>query len=240
MVDFSKLDISNIISDKEVTHTPFIQKDFITMELLKGIMPAIPVVVAGKLAPILNELLPKYQLNTAEVFPDFIAQCAEESGSFTSFTENLYYSAERLHAVWPSRFPTIDSAKPYEHNGQKLANKIYANRMGNGDEASWDGWNYRGCGVIMLTGKDMITAFAKYIGKDVKTVINLLRYDLLTAVESAMWYFVVLKHLLGAAEIDDIVSITKAINGGTTNLAARKEFFERAVKLMIPITNNES
>ena len=231
MFDISTLDIGKTISSQYPVVTP-LQKDFITPDLLKGIMPAIPLTTAQSIAPLFNQLLPKYKLDSVEVFPDFIAQCAEECGSFTHFAENLNYSAARLHAVFPSRFPTEADAQPYEHNPQKLANHIYANRMGNGNEQSGDGWRYRGCGALMLTGKSMIASYAKYRNVDPAIMADMLKTNLSEILESAMWVFVFVKGLLDEAQKDDILSITKAINGGTTNLADRKAFFDRATSLM--------
>ncbi len=231
LFDISTVNLRQAIAALHPTVTP-LQQDFITMPLLKGIMPAIPAAILQPMPALLNQLLPKYKLNTKEVFPDFIAQCAEECESFSRFTEGLNYSAARLHEVFPSRFPTLASAQPYEHNPQKLANHVYANRMGNGNEQSGDGWKYRGSGAIQLTGKTMITSYAKYKGQDPVVMAGLLKNDLSEILESAMWFFVVVKSLLDEAQKDDIISITKAINGGETNLAARKVFFERACKLM--------
>lgn len=231
MFDISTIDIGKAIAAAYSSITP-LEKEFVTVDLLKGIMPAIPETTLQAIVPLFNKLLPKYKLDSVEVFPDFIAQCAEESGSFLHFVENLNYTAARLHAVFPSRFPTEADAQPYEHNAQKLANHIYANRMGNGNEQSCDGWRYRGCGALMLTGKGMIASYAKYRNVDPAVMADMLKTNLSEILESAMWVFVVVKGLMDKAQKNDILSITKAINGGTTNLADRKAFFDRATKLM--------
>ena len=111
-------------------------------------------------AQALNAILPEYGINTPERVAAFVAQCAHESGNFRFLTENLNYKAESLVKVFPKYFKTLDEARAYERQPEKIANKIYANRMGNSDEASGDGWRYRGRGLIQLTGHDNYAFFA--------------------------------------------------------------------------------
>lgn len=173
----------------------------------------------SELVQILNELRAKYQLSDKLVFAHYLANALHESGEFTSLQENMNYSAQRLTQVWPSRFKTIKDAEPYARNAEKLANYVYANRMGNGDSASGDGWKYRGGGVMQLTGKDMYKAYADYIGKPIDDTAQLVRKDLKTAIDSSMWLFAINKKLIPIALQNDVVTLRKRINGGMLGIA---------------------
>ena len=153
----------------------------------------------------------------------FFGQCAHESGNFKVFSENLNYSDKGLNGIFKKYFPTIASTAGYARKPEKIANKVYANRMGNGPESSGDGWTYRGRGPIQLTGKDNYTAFAKDIGRpDVLTNPDLVTGEL--AFESALWFFRK-NGLLAIADkgVTDavITQITKRVNGGTHGLDDR-------------------
>ena len=154
----------------------------------------------------------------------FFAQTAHESGNFKAFSENLNYGAKGLRTIFGKYFPTDGMARAYERQPQKIANRVYANRMGNGDEASGDGWKYRGRGALQLTGKSNYQAFANYIGRqDVMTNPDLVSGEL--CFESALWFFdknklwsICDKGINDAA----ILALTKRINGGTHGLDDRK------------------
>ena len=153
----------------------------------------------------------------------FFGQCAHESGGFKVFSENLNYSDKGLNGIFKKYFPTIASTAGYARKPEKIANKVYANRMGNGPESSGDGWTYRGRGPIQLTGKDNYTAFSKDIGRpDVLTNPDLVVGEL--AFESALWFFRK-NGLLAIADkgVTDavITQITKRVNGGTHGLDDR-------------------
>ena len=153
----------------------------------------------------------------------FFGQCAHESGGFKVFSENLNYSAEGLTKIFKKYFPTVASTAGYARKPEKIANKVYANRMGNGPESSGDGWLYRGRGPIQLTGKDNYTAFSKEIGRpDVLSNPDLVCGEL--AFESALWFFRK-NGLLAIADkgVTDaiITQITKRVNGGTHGLDDR-------------------
>jgi putative chitinase len=153
----------------------------------------------------------------------FLAQCAHETGSFKLFSENLNYSAEGLIKTFKKYFPTIASTNGYAKNPQKIANKVYANRMGNRDEASGDGWKFRGRGAIQLTGKSNYQAFADHIGRpDVMTNPDIVSSEL--AFESALFFFNK-NNLWSIADkgLDEatITALTKRINGGTHGLDDR-------------------
>lgn len=154
----------------------------------------------------------------------FFAQTAHESGNFKAFSENLNYSADGLQKIFGKYFDAATAAK-YARNPEKIANRVYANRMGNGNEASGDGWKYRGRGALQLTGKDNYKAFADYLKKpEIMENPDLVATEY--SFESAVFFFE--KNKLWAIcdqGINDaaIISLTKRINGGTHGLDDRKE-----------------
>jgi putative chitinase len=154
----------------------------------------------------------------------FFAQTAHESGGFKAFSENLNYGAKGLRNIFGKYFQTDAIAKAYERQPQRIANRAYANRMGNGDEASGEGFAFRGRGALQLTGKFNYKAFSDYIGRpDVMTNPDLVATEL--AFESALWFFDKNK-LWGICDqgTNDaaILALTKRINGGTHGLDDRK------------------
>jgi len=163
-----------------------------------------------------------FKLSTAQA-AHFFGQCAHESNNFKAFSENLNYKAEGLNKIFKKYFPTLASAQAYARKPEKIANKVYANRMGNGPESSGDGYKYRGRGPIQLTGKDNYTAFSKAIGRpDVITNPDIVATEL--AFESALWFFQK-NGLLAIADkgVTDAVigQITRRVNGGTIGLDDR-------------------
>lgn len=181
---------------------------------------------------VLNNILPlpKYDITAVNRVAAFLAQCGHESRDFTALQENLNYSADRLRVVFPKYFPTPESAQPYDRQPQKIGNRIYASRMGNGTEASGDGYKYRGRGAIQLTGHDNYQAFANSIGKSIDDTIVYCE-TLAGAVESACWFWQ--QHGLNAlADAKDIETMTKRINGGTLGLDERRSRFEKALSVL--------
>lgn len=164
----------------------------------------------------------------------FFAQTAHESGNFKVFTENLNYSAEGLVKIFPKYFPTIEAATPYARNPEKIANKVYSSRMGNGNEASGDGWKFRGRGVIQLTGRDNYAAFAKaYNRPDILMSPDVVADEL--AFESAMFFYD--KNKLWdicdrGINDDTVLALTKRINGGTIGLEDRKKHTYEYAKIL--------
>ena len=154
----------------------------------------------------------------------FFAQTAHESGNFKAFSENLNYGAKGLRGIFRKYFPTDALAKAYERKPAKIANRVYGNRMGNGDEASGEGFAFRGRGALQLTGKFNYSEFAKYVNRpDVMTNPDIVATEL--AFESALWFFD--KNKLWSIcdqGINDaaILALTKRINGGTHGLDDRK------------------
>jgi putative chitinase len=182
------------------------------------------------LAEALNKYLDKYEINTKNRVAGFLAQCGHESVDFTVLKENLNYGAKGLVATFKKYFPDEATALKYERQPEKIANRVYANRMSNGDEASGDGYKYRGRGAIQLTGKDNYTRFAAAIGKTIEeTVAHLETID--GAIESACWFWKT-NGLNAIADKDDILAMTKKINGGTIGLEDRKAHYEKAKQVL--------
>jgi putative chitinase len=178
----------------------------------------------------LSEILPEYGINTPERVAAFIAQCAHESGGFRFLKENLNYKAESLLKVFPKYFKTLDEARAYEKQPVKIANRIYGNRMGNGNEASGDGWRYCGRGLIQLTGKENYSWFAASLEIPVEEASEYLE-TFEGAVQSACWFWEENK-LNQWADKKDILTLTKRINGGTIGLDDRIKHFNHALHVL--------
>ena len=177
----------------------------------------------------LNKILPDYDISTPQRVAAFIAQAAHESGGFTALHENLNYRPETLRKVFPKYFPTDDLANQYAHNPEMIANRVYANRMGNGDEASGDGFRYCGRGLIQLTGKQNYQAFADSIETPVEQVPDFLQ-TFEGAVQSACWFWEN-NNLNQYADSGDILTMTKRINGGTIGLEDRQKHYNQALQV---------
>jgi putative chitinase len=159
-----------------------------------------------------------------------LAQCGHESADFTVLEENLNYGAKGLLGLFKKYFPNEDLAKQYERKPEKIANRIYANRMGNGPEESGEGWAHRGRGAIQLTGKLNYQAFANSIGLSLEDAITYCG-TMDGAIESACWFWQ--KNKLNAiADKKDVLAMTKKINGGTIGLEDRKKHYEHNVEVL--------
>jgi putative chitinase len=177
----------------------------------------------------LNANLPTYEINTVERVSAFIAQCAHESGGFKRLKENLNYKWESLRRVFPKYFPTDELAQEYAHKQEQIANRVYGGRMGNGDESSGDGFRYCGRGLIQLTGKNNYTKFAESIHMAVEEVPTLLEtYD--GAVKSACWFWHT-NNINQWADVGDILTMTKRINGGVIGLEDRQKHYAHALEV---------
>lgn len=175
----------------------------------------------------MNKILPKYDIVTPKRLAAFLAQTAHESAGFTAVRENLNYSAQGLMKTWPSRFNSA-TATAYARQPEKIANKVYANRMGNGDEASGDGWRYRGRGLIQTTGKANYTKLAQYIKKTLQETIEYCE-TVEGAVESACFYWVS-NNLNAIADTGDMTTLTRRINGGVIGLADRLDKYKKTLE----------
>ena len=179
----------------------------------------------------LEELLPKYGIGNSQVrLAHFFSQVLHESGCMRYDTENLNYSAKALRLLFSKYFKTDAAVARYARQPEKIANRIYANRMGNGAESSGDGWKYRGRGFIQLTGKKNFRAFAKWIGDDrIMDAPELVATDY--TVHSAVFYWDKNK-LNKIADQDDVKKLTKRVNGGYNGLAHRRELHGKANGLL--------
>ena len=176
------------------------------------------------------KICPDYQIDTPQRLAAFLAQCAHESGGFVFLKENLNYKAASLRKVFPKYFPDDAIAAAYANKGEMIANRVYGNRMGNGDEASGDGFRYCGRGLIQLTGKNNYESFADSIETPVEEVpAYLATFE--GAVQSACWFWET-NNLNQWADKGDILTLTKRINGGTIGLEDRKKHYEHALHVL--------
>lgn len=177
------------------------------------------------------KIFPKYGIDTPNRIAGFCAQCGHESLNFTVLEENLNYKAVTLEKLFSKYFSKAGrNAAEYEKKPEKIANVIYASRMGNGDTASGEGYKFRGRGIIQLTGKDNYTNFGKSIGKTPDEVVEYVK-TLDGALESACWYWNS-RNLNAACDANDIVKMTKLVNGGTIGLDDRKKHYEHNLAVL--------
>jgi putative chitinase len=203
----------------------------ITIELLQKVCPGTKKIILEKYVDPLYTIALYYDIaDTKERTAAFIAQLAHESGGFNTVIENLNYSAEGLTRVFPRYFPTLELANQYARNPEKIANRVYANRMKNGDEASGDGWKFRGRGLVQLTGRDNYTKFAQSLEMDVDATVEYLETPSGAAV-GAGWFWDTNK-LNSYCDKNDFIGLTKRINGGTNGLADRQHHYEVALQYL--------
>ena len=184
--------------------------------------------IDGKWFEPLTNTFSKFEINTPNRQAAFIGQCGHESNNFRTLEENLYYSANALMRVWPSRFPDNDVAEKYANKPEKIANKVYAGRMGNTEDG--DGWKYHGRGLIQLTGKDNYTRCGEALGIDLVNNPDLLLEPEFAAA-SAGWFW--RKHGLNQlADLGDWVAITKRINGGIHGIDDRVARTNKALAVL--------
>jgi putative chitinase len=196
------------------------------LDKLKGHVPQVVI-------DSIPEVASKFGINTPLRVAHFLAQCGHESGGFRVTSENLNYSAKGLAGIFKKYFPTEAAATPYARQPQKIANKVYANRMANGSEASGDGYKFRGRGYIQLTGRDNYTQFGKAIGEDIAS--NPDKVSSQYALLSAAWFWSkngLNKLADGGATDTTVTSITKRVNGGTIGLADRIKHFKEYYHLL--------
>ena len=193
---------------------------------LKGVIPD------SVLAQI-PEVANKFQINTPLRLAHFLAQCGHESGGFKFIRENLNYSADGLKKIFPKYFKEPGLAEKYARQPEKIASRVYGGRMGNGDEASKEGYKFRGRGYIQLTGKSNYTEFDKFVDENILENPELVatKYPLL----SAAWFF----HRNGLNALADkgadtatVTAVTKRVNGGTIGLPDRIKHFNQYYKLL--------
>ena len=203
----------------------------LTLDQLKKMLPKNPYVADWHEA--LSQLLPDYDINTPQRIAAFVAQCAHESGGFMVLKENLNYRAATLRKIWPNHFKTDAIANDYAQRLNKqmhIANRAYANRMGNGDESSGDGWRFCGRGLIQLTGRNNYQAFADSLEMNINDVPEYLG-TFEGAAQSACWFWES-NNLNRFADRGDIKGLTKAINGGFIGLEDRIKHYNHALHVM--------
>lgn len=182
----------------------------------------------------LNEVLPEHAIDTPLRVAHFLAQVVMESARFQAVEENLNYSAERLLQVFKTHF-TAAQAQQYAHNPEKIGNRVYADRLGNGNEASGDGYRYRGRGLIQLTGKYNYGELRKFLAKQEPSKPDVVATpDLVAstyAVDSAVFFWT-MRNINAKADNDDINAVTKAVNGSTRGVDARRALLDKAKALL--------
>jgi putative chitinase len=178
----------------------------------------------------LDQLLDDYDINTPLRVAHFIAQCAHESGNFVFIKENLNYKAASLQKIFGKYFPTAELAAQYANKPERIANRIYASRMGNGPEASGDGYRYCGRGLIQLTGKDNYTFFAGSLDISTEEASEYLA-TFEGAAQSACWFWEQ-NNLNRFADANDVKGLTRAINGGYIGLDDRISHTEHALHVI--------
>jgi putative chitinase len=225
---WAKLMGEGVVSSPQVITepVPVVNIGGLRLEKLKGHIP--DAVIAQ-----IPDTASKFQINTPLRLAHFLAQCGHESGGFKVTSENLNYSAKGLMGIFKKYFPTQQLAESYQRQPQKIANKVYASRMDNGNESSGDGFKFRGRGYIQLTGRANYTAFGKAINEDIASNPDVVsgKYALL----SAAWFWSKngLNKLADGGSSDTVVtSITKRVNGGTIGLADRIKHFKEYYHLL--------
>jgi putative chitinase len=178
----------------------------------------------------LDQLLDDYDINTPLRVAHFVAQCAHESGNFVFIKENLNYKTASLQKIFGKYFPTPELAQQYANRPERIANRIYANRMGNGPETSGDGFRYCGRGLIQLTGKDNYTFFAGSLNIPVEEASDYLA-TFEGAAQSACWFWEQ-NNLNRFADVNDVKGLTRAINGGYIGLEDRISHTEHALHVL--------
>jgi putative chitinase len=200
----------------------------LTLQQLKQMVPGIP--HAENWLEALDQLLPDYEINTPKRVAAFIAQCAHESGGFRFIKENLNYKAESLRKVFPKYFPNDDLANAYAKRPEMIANRVYASRMGNGDEHSGDGYRYCGRGLIQLTGRSNYENFAASLEISPEEAAEYLA-TFEGAAQSACFFWEQ-NNLNRFADANDVKGLTRAINGGYIGLEDRIKHTEHALHIL--------
>lgn len=207
----------------------------LTLEHLQACLPEAKKANLEKYVEGFNETFEHFEINTPERMAMFIAQTAHESGNFNAVEENLNYQAKALLSFWPKKFAGV--ADEYARKPEKIANRAYCDRMGNGPESSGEGYKYRGRGIIQLTGKDNYKACGKALGLDLLTDPDQVAKNPV-AVLSAGWFWDTRK-LNQWADKEDITTVTKKINGGTIGLADRTHHFHHILEVLKMIHEKE-
>ena len=203
----------------------------ITLEILQKLCPKTKASVLQLYAEPLHEVAEYYEMyENINRAAGFLAQTAHESGAYNFVKENLNYNAKGLMTTFKRYFPDEATAKQYEKKPEMIANRVYSNRMGNGDEASGDGWRFCGRGLIQLTGRNNYTKFAADLGVSIDECVNYMTTPQ-GAVSSAGWFWDQ-NDLNQYCDKNDFVTLTKRINGGTIGLEDRQHHYQLALQLL--------
>lgn len=220
----------------EIVNTPASQLksiELITGEQLNQCTSTLSARRCENMAALINKLFPQYGITTKDVLHEPLANFLQESMEFNMKVEDMSYRAVTIHKVWPKRFPTIADAQPFARNPKKLANFTYGGRMGNRPGTD-DGFNLRGSGFVGLTGRYVLTEYAKFKGfKTPEEAAEYARSSDFGALDSALWFFCVLKDLMDEAEKDDFIGIVKEINGGTIGIHDRLHYYDLVKKYVV-------
>jgi putative chitinase len=183
-----------------------------------------------ELLEVLNRILPEYGIDTSKREAAFLAQASHESAQFNTMVENLNYSAAGLCKVWPKRFASVAAAYPYHRNPEKIGNKVYADRMGNGSEGSGDGYMYRGRGCIQTTGKENYQELADCLDLTLEETVSYC--ETLEGAITSGAFFWENNSLNQYADSGNFLTLTKRINGKTVGLADRQSQYNLALRLL--------
>lgn len=224
---WAKMFSQPVVQAPAVAPQPSIQNTTFKLDKLKGHVPQF-------ILDQIPDTAARFGITTPLRLAHFLAQCGHESGGFRAFSENLNYGAKGLLSIFPKYFKTIEKAKAYERKPEKIANLVYANRMGNGDEASGDGWKHRGRGGLQTTGKSNYQDFAKFMNMpEILTNPDLVatKYPLASAAfffkKNNLWA------ICDKGSSEEVVTlVTKKVNGGTIGLPDRKKHFKEYYNLL--------
>lgn len=174
----------------------------------------------------INITLERFEINTPERVAMFLAQVGHESAGLSAVVENLNYSVAGLRSTFPKYFPTNEIAETYARNPMRIANRVYANRLGNGPETSGDGWKFRGRGLIQITGRDNYARIAKDLDIDCINHPEILESPLYAALSAGQYW-----EWRGLNNISDVQTVTRKINGGLNGLYDRTARYQKAIRL---------
>ena len=202
----------------------------ITLSFLQSLCPSTKITLLGQYAPALNDVMDYYEIQSQHRIAGFLAQVIHESGGFTLIKENLNYSADGLRKTFGKYFPSIELANQYARKPEMIANRVYANRMHNGDEASGDGYRFCGRGLIQITGRENYTNLAEALEMSLEDCVSYLETPE-GACSSAGWFWDT-NQLNDYCDSGDFIMLTKRINGGTNGLEDRRHYYDLAISLL--------
>ena len=202
----------------------------VNITLLQSLCPRTKITVLGQFAPALNDVMDYYEIQCPLRIAGFLSQIIHESGGFSFVKENLNYGTEGLLSTFKKYFTVRELAEQYARKPEMIANYVYANRMGNGDIDSGDGYRFRGRGLIQITGRDNYTALAEALNMSVEDCVDYIETPE-GACASAGWFWDN-NQLNNYCDSGDFVTLTKRINGGTNGIDDRRQHYEKALRLL--------